>query len=164
MATPKKMMHKCPSCYVNFVRTFCHMSCGAEQSNFLDIIKSSESKLKPGHRQVDHISYYMSKSFAEGMFKSCAHVQFPSGGGKVISLMCGVHAVDCTARHFFDYIGSKSVGPMQMDVIFSDNPNHANDATKSFIPMNVPIVQCNQAPKEFSNVTCSCHDCPQSCH
>src|SRR5690242_4305008 len=93
---PKGFLGRCPSCFLNFARIFCHMTCAKNQADYIKITSSEPSKEKPGQKMVDSITYAITEEFAQGMFDSCKDVLMPSSTSKALSLLCGQYGDQCT--------------------------------------------------------------------
>lgn len=161
MSVPEGMMSRCPSCYVNFAKTFCHMTCDKNQSDFIEVTKRYKPlhPIEPGVEAVDTIRYYISEQFVTNMYDSCVNVTLPSAGTKLITTMCGSYGEDCTPHHLFESIGTKDPSPIQIDFIFISNDIEQN----VFKAMKAKTVSCAEAPLGYSNNTCNCVDCPLVC-
>lgn len=56
----------CPSCFANFRRLFCEMTCNPTQSNFLSAVNVRSDKA------IKLVNYKLTRQFGEGFFDSCA--------------------------------------------------------------------------------------------
>ena len=60
---------------------------------------------------VEEVTYFVHEDFAEETFRSCKDVLNPATSGSVMNLLCGPWGLHlCTARRWFDYMGSTSNG------------------------------------------------------
>ena len=67
---------------------------------------------------VKAVTYHVSEEFNRRTYESCKNVQFPSTSDTVMGLLCGPHgSKDCTAKRWFDYMGSITNGysPFQIN-------------------------------------------------
>ena len=81
---PKGLLgNTCPTCYHNFKKNFCDISCHPKQSNFVRI---DEKVTGPGDGvykdqqkdMVREVTYFVSEEFNEATYQSCKNVQFPA--------------------------------------------------------------------------------------
>ena len=152
----KSMMDRCPSCFANFFKIWCHMACRGNQKEFLNVTQQEPSKDSPGKYSVKEVTYLMSSDLANNIYDSCANVSFPEGNKKITELLC-LHQ-PCDAQGFIGFFGKN--GPFQVNFNFSNSTDHKN-GTK---PLNVKTVPCTDAPYPYANSSCSCVDCPKKCH
>uniref|UniRef100_A0A834R974 Niemann-Pick C1 protein n=1 Tax=Sarcoptes scabiei TaxID=52283 RepID=A0A834R974_SARSC len=153
LAIPRNLLARCPSCLFNFVRIFYHMICSPEQSNFIQVTESNIDSNEVLAMQVD-----ITKSIGETIFDSCANVQMPAGGVTVLSqFMCDLTDANetCTMDKFYGYLGKKGVSPIAINFNFIARPTTEQ--------IKLDIYKCYQTPGTFSNKTCSCADCEESC-
>ena len=155
MLPVKSMMDRCPSCFANFFKIWCHMTCRANQKEFINITKQEPSKDSPGKYSVKEITYFMSSDLANNIYDSCANVSFPSGNQKITDLLCLYHP--CDAKGFIGFLGKN--GPFDINFIFANSSDYKN-GTK---PLNVTTPSCTDAPYPYANGSCSCVDCPKRC-
>lgn len=154
----KSMMNRCPSCFVNFAKVFYHMTCNPKHSQFLKVTAKEKSTLFPDREMLSELSYYMTNEFATKAYNSCADVKFPSGGQSIMTIFCG-GITPCNPLAFLTYVGHKNPSPFQINFhLFNDTQE-----VDQKIPMNEKAVSCAEAPKGYSNNTCSCVDCAAKC-
>ncbi|XP_054165831.1 NPC intracellular cholesterol transporter 1-like [Oppia nitens] len=144
----------CPSCYVNFVRVMVHMSCNPNHRQFVEVAESEPSTDEPTKDMVKSLNYYLTPRFANTVFDSCVNVHMP--GGMAMDVLCTAKksSTVCSARYFFDTMGTSPPSPFHINFIF-DGVNKSG-----ITPNDAPLFKCSEAPKPFSNRTCSFLDCP----
>ena len=157
MSIPKKLMERCPSCFYNFVRLFFFMTCAPNQHQFIKVTESTDVP-KSDQKQVSTLDYHLTKEYAHGLYNSCVEVVMPSTGQKVVPvLMCQPLKPNekCNPERFLTAIGTKGVSPMKINFMYSTGD--------SIVPNNHTISKCSEAPKSYSNLSCSCIDCSALC-
>uniref|UniRef100_A0A0R3W6D3 SSD domain-containing protein n=1 Tax=Taenia asiatica TaxID=60517 RepID=A0A0R3W6D3_TAEAS len=143
----------CPSCYANFRRLFCEMTCNPAQSDFLSAVTVRDDKA------VKRVNYALTHRFGEGFFNSCANVQY--SGAPAISIIC--EDAQCTLPKLMEALG-KSVdnggqAPFDIDFVLVDQPsNQAMDAPTYACDMRLPPLGPNPGQE-----ACDCSDCPTTC-
>jgi len=156
----------CPTCYHNFRKNFCDVTCHPRQSNFVRVDKLVKG---PGDGEYDGqekemvkaVTYFVSEEFNERTYESCKNVQFPAQSDTVMGLLCGSHgSKKCTAKRWFDYMGSISNGysPFQISYEYGSSQTSLDNYTYH----NPPTTPCN-LPAEPGMSACGCADCPQAC-
>ena len=69
---------------------------------------------------VEEVTYFVHEDFAEAVFRSCKDVLNPATSGSVMNLLCGPWGLHlCTARRWFDYMGSTSNGYAPFNVAYN---------------------------------------------
>ncbi|KAL5968169.1 NPC intracellular cholesterol transporter 1, partial [Taenia solium] len=149
----KMFLGSCPSCYANFRRLFCEMTCNPSQSDFLSAVTVRDDKA------VKRVNYTLTHRFGEGFFNSCANVQY--SGAPAISIIC--EDAQCTLPKLMEALG-KSVdnggqAPFDIDFALVDQPsNQAMDAPTYACDMRLPPLGPNPGQE-----ACDCSDCPATC-
>ncbi|XP_078467452.1 NPC intracellular cholesterol transporter 1 [Lampetra planeri] len=156
MAVPLQFLSRCPSCFYNLMTFYCELTCSVNQSTFLNVTQTEYSKTTG--MSITRLQYYISKTFANGMFNSCKDVTSPSSNDKALGLLCGRDAKDCNATNWIEYMCSTSNGqtPFQIDPVFTDVP------VDPMVPMNVATLGCNESADDDTG-PCSCQDCASMC-
>ena len=163
---PKTLgLGRCPSCWNNWRKTFCHSTCSPRQSKFLSVTKSSPYEEQPILTKVEEIKYYMKKDFAIDMYESCKGLSGLVPGTYIMDLMCGRWgSKKCNGFRWLEFMGQSSENgghaPFQINYIFS-NENRLAVNGKDMFPLNVTAMSCAEAPE--GEQKCSCSDCQQSC-
>ena len=113
----------CPTCYHNFRKNFCDLECHPHQGQF---VQADGVVHGPGYGEytgqnktmVKSVTYHVSEEYNDLTYESCKNVQFPSTSDTVMGLLCGPHgSKGCTAKRWFDYMGSITNGysPFQIN-------------------------------------------------
>ncbi|KAL5104238.1 NPC intracellular cholesterol transporter 1 [Taenia crassiceps] len=149
----KMFLGSCPSCYANFRRLFCEMTCNPAQSDFLSAVTIRHDKA------VERVNYTLTLRFGEGFFDSCANVQF--SGSPAISVICG--DAQCTLPKLLKALGTSvnngGRAPFDIDFILVDQPSgQAMDAPTYACDMPLPPLGPNPGQE-----ACDCSDCPPAC-
>lgn len=151
-------LNRCPSCITNLVSHFCHITCGRNQSEFLDVV--STEKNDKGQEYITEMDFYVHNDYVEGTYKSCKQVSVPSTGQLAMDLMCGTWgAIKCTAMRWMDFLGSTKGNPF---VPFQINYINSSQSEGQYEPLNPRVVPCNQGINE-NTLPCTCVDCEESC-
>ncbi|KAG8196482.1 hypothetical protein JTE90_012299 [Oedothorax gibbosus] len=150
------LFKRCPSCYHNLANVFCQLVCSPKQSRFMKVTESTTFEDK---QSVSKLDYYITETYAQGLFDSCNNVQLSFSTDKAIGISCGSHLKDCTPHFWLQYMGGHDPSPFEIDFQFELNDTMTVNGT-TFFPMNETIVPCSQAVA--GSVACSCVDCP--CH
>lgn len=136
---------RCPSCITTFAQHICELTCGAHQSDFIEVVKT---KINDQTNQVfiDEIKFHINKHYTLGTFSSCGNVFVPSTGQRALDLMCGNWASrDCTDERWFTYMGDRDNEtpnvPFQINYVFHNN----SDTVNGFTPLNPRVVPCNES-------------------
>ena len=164
---PKGLLgNTCPTCYHNFKKNFCDISCHPKQSNFVRI---DEKVTGPGDGvykdqekdMVREVTYFVSEEFNEATYQSCKNVQFPAQSDTVMGLLCGNWgSKKCTAKRWFDYMGSIKNGfsPFQISYEYGSSQLSADNFTHHS-PVTTP---CHESVMP-GMAACGCADCPKAC-
>jgi len=156
----------CPTCYHNFRKNFCDVTCHPRQSNFVRVDQvvrgPGDGDYKGQEREmVKAVTYFVSEEFNERTYESCKNVQFPAQSDTVMGLLCGAYgSKKCTAKRWFDYMGSISNGysPFQISYEYGSSQTSQDNHTYH----NPSATACN-LQAEPGMAACGCADCPQAC-
>lgn len=163
---PKTLgLGRCPSCWHNWRKTFCHSTCSPRQSKFMAVIRSSAYEEQPELQKVDEVDYYMKTDFARDLYDSCKGLVGLVPGSYIMDLMCGRWgSKKCNGFRWLEFMGQSTESgghaPFQINYIFS-NEATVNVKGKDMHPLNVTAIGCQDAPA--GEKPCSCSDCEQSC-
>ena len=163
---PKTLgLGRCPSCWHNWRKTFCHSTCSPRQSKFMTVTKTSAYEEQPELKKVDELDYYMKTDFARDMYDSCKGLAGLVPGSYIMDLMCGRWgSKKCNGFRWLEFMGQSidngGHAPFQINYIFSNEPT-VNMKGKDMHPLNVTAIACMDAPP--GEMACSCSDCEQSC-
>ncbi|XP_052755080.1 NPC intracellular cholesterol transporter 1 isoform X3 [Galleria mellonella] len=156
IAPAETMLSRCPSCWENFVKHICSLTCAPNQSEFMfpKVLADYNSTTK----QVREVDYHLSMTYMSATFNSCSQVQMPSSNQLAFDVLCGDYSSRyCTPQRLFDFLGNASSPfvPFQINYISNDT------AGDGFIPNNPPTTPCNVGKN--GQPGCSCLDCAASC-
>ncbi|CAM1297975.1 NPC1 (predicted) [Pycnogonum litorale] len=147
------LLNSCPSCYYNYKQTFCQMVCSPEQSKFINVDETEDST---SGALVSSVDYYLSDTFARGMYDSCKNVRMTGSNNKAFQALCIYSGPSCT---HVQLLGDASrLSPFKLNFKLGDKPVVSGD--KRFTPLNKKIIPCHE---KFDGRPCSCTDCPKVC-
>lgn len=161
----------CPTCYYNFRKNFCDMTCHPRQDQFVRVDKvvkgPGAAKYAGGEvSMVKEVTVFVHEEFNTETFDSCKNVQYPEISDTVMGLLCGQWGSrDCTAKRWFDYMGSIENGysPFQISYNYSSN----SKADSGHFYHNPIVVECSNPPPNLPGQPpipgCGCADCPTAC-
>jgi len=149
MALPQGFLDNCPSCFVNFARVFCHMTCSRHQGTFVKVTESEPSTISPTKLMVSNITYAISSEYAKGLFDSCEDVLIPDSDVKALSMMCPLEK--CCPYSWLEYMGAKGSSPIEIDFDFTASP------PKGLTSLNPSVFDCNDVAHHGLGQTCVCH-------
>lgn len=161
MLPAKLGLAKCPSCIHNFKQVLCQFACSPRQNQFIRVINTT--KLDERNSIIDHLEYYMSQNFAQGLYDSCKSIY----NGNLLNMMCGKwgQTKECTPQKWLDFMGlsirNGGYSPFQMDVKLTTETSILVDGQMLY-PMNEKAFSCSESPTNAST-PCSCADCEESC-
>ncbi|XP_063417438.1 NPC intracellular cholesterol transporter 1-like [Mytilus trossulus] len=163
MGLPQQFFLRCPSCYRNFLNLYCYQTCSKNQSNYVYNVKTEPVPTNKNKTQITKVDYFITHSYANGMFNSCKSVQMPSANERAITVFCGHPADQCTIKNWLQYMGDTTNGHTPFDINFNitDTPITPNTTNTTFYPMDVTTSLCNETALNKS--ACSCQDCTLSC-
>ncbi|XP_050231627.1 uncharacterized protein LOC126680534 [Mercurialis annua] len=140
----------CPACLRNFLNLFCELSCSPNQSLFINVTSTLEVGC---NSTVDGIDYYLSDTFAQGLYNSCMDVKFGTMNTRALDF---VGAGAKSIKEWLTFIGQKTPPG------FPGSPYAIN--FKTSIPdvydmklMNLSAYSCGD-----TSLGCSCGDCPST--
>ena len=128
----------CPTCYYNFRKNFCDMTCSPDQSMFVranNVVEGPGYDLGDGDytgqnvSMVKDVTYFVKDEFASATFQSCKDVQYPPLSMGVMGLLCGPWGEDfCTPRRWWDFLGSVDNGysPFQITYEYGSETEDAS--------------------------------------
>ena len=170
--TPQQIIEPiCPTCYYNFKKNFCDLTCRPDHSKFVRVDHTIEG---PGYDEGDgdytgqnvtmvkDVTYFVTEEFNTKTYESCVNVQFP-GLGTIMDMLCGGWgSALCSPQRWWSYLGSVDNGysPFQIDYAYGpDNVTHSEDG---FEFHNAEVLSCRDIAPGYE-AGCSCTDCPDSC-
>merc|ERR1719264_1271763 len=160
---PEAVLARCPTCLANFRKNFCDMTCRPDQSRFVNASRTVKAEDFKGKlvEMVEEVTYFVHEDFAEETFKSCKDVLNPATSGSVMNLLCGPWGLHlCTARRWFDYMGSTSNGYSPFTIAYNYSREDTLDGME---PHNPRVTPCNEGVGGGGETACSCTDCDSAC-
>ncbi|CAG7836043.1 unnamed protein product [Allacma fusca] len=160
LALPGRIIGRCPSCFYNFRQNFCHLTCSPLQSTYMVPAETTGEEPNVVITKLDIIT---AEDYVNGTYESCKNVIMSSTNGPAMDFLCGEWgAYACTAKKWFDYLGSTDNGFSPFDIFFKYvNSSNAKDY-EDYQPFNLTTVPCSEfAPG--ANRSCSCVDCLDAC-
>lgn len=152
------LVSACPACRNNFRGLFCAMTCGGNQSQYLDIVQTQQTGGgADGNLAVKQVSYWVGENWRDAFYNSCRDVKFGPGNAFAIDLLGG-GAKDADA--LLKYLGDERplIGsPFQIDF---PRPHPSTFNTSDAIPFDPRPRNCDD-PELLSR--CACTDCPNTC-
>ena len=170
--TPQTLIEPtCPTCYYNFKKNFCDMTCSPDQSMFVranNIIQGPGFDLGDSNYtgqtvdMVKDITYFVKEEFANETYDSCKNVQFPALSGTVMDMLCGPWgSLYCTPRRWWDFMGSDDSGysPFKITYDYGVNTETSGDGHSYHYDQ---ILSCKETAPGY-DVGCRCLDCEDAC-
>ena len=156
----------CPTCWWNFRKNFCDMTCSPDQASF---VKADNIVTGPGFddyegqevEMVESVTYFAHTEFIEGMYDSCKDVNNPALG-PVMSFFCGEWgAENCDAYKMCNFQGSVSNGYAPFTIHY-DYSNESMTEDGEHVYHNPPAVPCHEAAPH-QDQGCDCQQCSTAC-
>ena len=150
----------CPTCFYNFKKNFCDMTCSPDQASF---IRPDHYVTGPGFddyegqtvTMVEDITYFANLQWVRDTYDSCKNVEV-TGLGNVMNFLCGPWgAENCSPEKLFDFLGDLGNGyaPFQINYEYLMPGGGGHNPT---------VVPCHsQAPGV--DRACPCSACPTAC-
>ena len=148
---------RCPACWNNLRKLYCQQTCSPDQSVFMNPLSVGKY-----YHEIEEVEVYVSHQFKEGLFNSCKDVIFPGANEKVLNLICGTTADQCTPQKLLVNLGNPDNGAAPFKI---DYPTKLREHGVQWD--NIAFDRCNET--FFDLVTnrtsspCSCQDCHASC-
>ncbi|CAI5757233.1 unnamed protein product [Candida verbasci] len=144
------IISSCPACHQNFYSFFCQFSCSPNQSKFVEILKTQESKdLKK--EIITEINQYVSPKMAKEFFNSCKNVKFSATNGYAMDLIGGGAK---NYSQFLKFLGDEKPllggSPYQINFVYEEKENLELRDQK--------VYPCND-----EKYSCACTDCESAC-
>lgn len=160
---PQRLLGGCPSCFANFKKTFCRLTCAPQQNQYIKVMDTTKNE--EGQDMVTELVYFVTNNFANGLFNSCRDVEGIIPGTRVIDMMCGSWGPKCNGERWLQFMGSipKNSGfsPFQINYNLTDE-TEILDNNSTYYPMNQKTPSCSESPAPGEGV-CGCSDCPDAC-
>ncbi|CCD24281.1 sphingolipid transporter NDAI_0C06220 [Naumovozyma dairenensis CBS 421] len=149
------LISSCPACMKNFDSLFCHFTCSPQQSEFVNVTKTTKSKTDK--TVVDELSVFMNSSWASEFYESCKNVKFSATNGYAMDLIGGGAK---NYSQFLKFLGDKKPllggSPFQINYLYDIPPSSGKE--DEFDYFNESVYACND--EEYR---CACSDCELSC-
>ena len=161
---------QCPTCYYNFVKNFCDLTCSPQQDTF---VKPTSYFEGPGIgayenqtvNMVKAVLYYVNKQFNEETYDSCKNVQFPGISDTIMMLLCGPWgSKNCDSVKWWNYMGTVENGYSPFGVSYEYGKFGSSEDNYTY--HNPPIATCNEPlsfPDGQAYAGCKCVDCEEAC-
>lgn len=143
----------CPACRENFFNLFCHFTCSADQSLFVNVTETTVGR--SGKVIVTELENLWSESYQSGFYDSCKDVKNGASGGKAMDFIGGGAK---NYSQFLKFLGDKKLLGSPFQINYEIEPS-AGDPDGMKALEEVPK-KCNDEDEAFR---CSCVDCPVSC-
>ena len=156
----------CPTCYWNFRKNFCDLTCSPDQASFIEADKIVEG---PGFddyegqtvQMVETVTYYANTEFIEASYDSCKDVIFPSLGS-VMNFLCGEWgAILCDAFKMTDFQGDVNNGYAPFTIHY-DYSNESMTEDGEHYYHKASVIPCNMATPQ-TDKGCDCQQCSIAC-
>ena len=171
--TPQTLIEPtCPTCYYNFKKNFCDMTCSPDQSMF---VRANNFVEGPGYdkgdvnhtgeivNMVKDITYFVKDEFATKTFDSCKNVQFPALSGTVMDMLCGPWGSSlCNPRRWWDFLGSDDNGYSPFQISYSYGEDGVDVSEDGHVYHTSEVLSCKDIAPGYS-AGCACVDCEDSC-
>ena len=162
---------QCPTCYWNFVKNFCDLTCSPHQDQF---VKPTGFIEGPGigihandtHNvtMVEGVLYYVNTQFNEETYDSCKNVQYPGLSDTIMLILCGPWGTNgCDAQKWWNYMGTVENGFSPFEVAYEYGK--LGNSEDGYTYHNPHVDKCNEAVS-FPNQSypgCKCLDCVEAC-
>ncbi|XP_015787500.1 NPC intracellular cholesterol transporter 1-related protein 1 [Tetranychus urticae] len=151
----------CPSCFANYQKLLCHLTCSPSQSDFMKILRKQTSE--DGKEEVLEVDVFLHSSFATGFYDSCKNIT--RFNERVIDVFCKPWGADkCTPERLMKYLGSDygHIGhsPYQIDYVLDTADSHKL-YDETFQVTKLPATACSESAN--GQPACACEHCPAAC-
>jgi Niemann-Pick C1 protein len=158
--TVQNLLLRCPACYLNFAKTWCHYTCSPDQSTFVRVV---DSFIHPtlNVEIANETEFTMEPAWAETVYRSCLGVSFNALGRTVLSVLFRVN----NARDWFRKLGDNKAkrggeSPTQITMVFRAGVGSLAVQNRLHECQSRAVDLLNGSP---INVTCGCRDCCAAC-
>ncbi|RWS21219.1 Niemann-Pick C1 protein-like protein [Leptotrombidium deliense] len=154
-------LKKCPSCFLNYQKIFCHLYCSPKQNTFAKVLNTTKSE--EGKDQIQEIDYFVHNDFVKGIYESCKGVT--RFGLKIIDVFCKPWSAEkCNQERMLKYLGAddEHLGhhPFQIDFVFTDKPTYTL-GSETFTAANEMTYKCSESAN--GQPKCECAHCKAAC-
>jgi len=156
----------CPTCYWNFRKNFCDLTCSPDQASF---VKADSFVEGPGFddyegktvEMVETVTVFANTEFIEAVYDSCKDVIFPSLGSVMNFLCGGWGAAYCDAYKMTDFQGNVKNGYAPFTIHY-DYSNESMTEEGDHNYHNPSVIPCNVATPHTQQ-GCDCQQCSIAC-
>ncbi|MCJ1477839.1 hypothetical protein MMC13_006512 [Lambiella insularis] len=153
LKTADNIISSCPACKENFFNLFCTFTCSPDQSLFVNVTGTGQSRSKK--TVVTELDNLWSDNYGKAFYDSCKDVKLGATGGKVMDLIGG-GAKNYT--QFLKFLGNKrAIGGSPFQINF---PRPEGREINGMRAADLPTKSCNDTDEAFR---CACVDCPAVC-
>ncbi|KAG7859767.1 hypothetical protein KL919_002472 [Ogataea angusta] len=145
------LISSCPACKDNFFQLFCHFTCSANQSMFVNVTRTGTSL--SGSPVVAEVDVQMDAAMAAQFYNSCKNIKFSATNGYAMDLIGGGAK---NYSQFLKFLGDEK--PMLGGSPFQINFHTQNES--ELVPLALPFHACDDEDEDYR---CACADCPGSC-
>ncbi|KAI9840459.1 MAG: hypothetical protein M1837_001615 [Sclerophora amabilis] len=148
----ESFISSCPACKENFFNLFCTFTCSPDQSLFINVTDTQESKTKK--TIATELDYLVSDDYGLEFFNSCKDVKFSGTNGYAMDFIGG-GAKNFSA--FLKFLGDEKLlgSPFQMNF-----PRPEDKPRRDMEAMHDQPKKCNDKDEKYR---CTCVDCPSLC-
>ena len=172
--TPQLIIEpECPTCYYNFKKNFCDLTCRPDQSKFVRVDHTIEG---PGYDEGDgdytgqnvtmvkDVTYLVAEDFATETFDSCVNVQWPAMSDTIMVMFCGMWgSTDCTPHRWWDYLGSVDNGYSPFQINYEYGLMNETTWDGEYEYHYSEILSCKDTAPGYDK-GCNCTNCEDACY
>ena len=156
----------CPTCYWNFRKNFCDLTCSPDQASF---VKADSFVEGPGFddyegktvEMVETVTVFANTEFIEAVYDSCKDVTHPAIGSVMTFLCGGWGAAYCDAYKMTDFQGNVNNGYAPFTIHY-DYSNESMTEEGDYNYHNPSVIPCNE-PTPHTKQGCDCQQCSIAC-
>lgn len=152
----------CPSCFANYQKLLCHITCSPNQADFVKILRKQMTD-EGDKEQVGEIDVFLDNSFASTFYDSCKNIT--RFGERVIDVFCKPWGAEkCNPERLLKYLGSDyghlGHSPYQIDFVLDSSDTHKL-YDENFQVTKLSASSCSESVN--GQPACPCEHCPSSC-
>ena len=158
----------CPTCYYNFRKNFCDLTCSPDQASFVKPNKFVSGRGFGDYEgqtveMVETITVFAHKTFIEEMYDSCKDILSPAlGGQSVMTFLCGHWGAEkCDGYKMTNFQGEVTNGYAPFNIFYEYSSELMTMDEKHFYH-NPPVVPCHEAAPHQEQ-GCACEQCSTAC-
>lgn len=149
------IISSCPACHKNFYDFFCHFTCSANQSNFVNVTGTGTS-IDKKEEIVTQVAQYVDPEYARKFYESCNEIKFSATNGFAMDLIGGGAT---NFRDFLKFLGDEKPllggSPFQVNNFYEVTDY---EKSKGLLLRKMEAKGCDS--KYYK---CACSDCSLSC-